>query len=127
MVWPNKKGLCIRLIRMGCVNRPFYQIGALPSTRRPHLLPDEVIGCIDPVPNEKNEIIASVDLKRLAYWMGRGAQLSNGTQRVLGLAGWIPIPPQIYIQALSQREKAQSPQTQTEDQIETVLPKKRIC
>jgi ribosomal protein S16 len=86
MVWPKKKGLCIRLIRMGCANRPFYQIGALPSTRRPHLLPDEVIGCIDPVPNEKNEIIASVDLKRLAYWMGRGAQLSNGTQRVLGLS-----------------------------------------
>ncbi len=44
-----------------------------------------------------------------------------------GLAGWIPIPPQIYIQALSEREKARSPQTQTEDEIETVLPKKRIC
>jgi hypothetical protein len=52
---------------------------------------------------------------------------SNDIITKKGLAGWIPIPPQIYIQALAQREKDRSPQTQTEEQIETVLPKKRIC
>ena len=70
---------------MGCKNRPFYQLGALPARRRPNLLPDEVLGNVDPIPNENNEIIASADLKRLSYWMGKEAMLSNGAKDVLGL------------------------------------------
>ncbi len=84
MVWPHKSGFGIRLIRMGCKNRPFYQLGALPSRRRSNLLPDEVIGNVDPIPNENNEIIACVDLKRLSYWMGKGGRLSIGAQNILG-------------------------------------------
>ena len=84
MLLPHQGGFSIRLIRMGCKNRPFYQLGALPSRRRPNLLPDEVIGNVDPIPNENNEIIACVDLKRLSYWMGKGAVFSKGAQNVLG-------------------------------------------
>lgn len=84
MVWPHKSGFGIKLVRMGCKNRPYYQIGAMPSRRRTGLLPDEVIGSLDPVPNERNEIVAAVDLSRLSYWMGRGARLSVGMQTLLG-------------------------------------------
>ena len=85
MVFPKEGALSIRLIRMGCKNRPFYQIGGLPARRRANLLPDEVIGNVDPVPNENNEIVACVDLKRLSYWMGKGGRCSWGVENVLGL------------------------------------------
>ena len=86
MVWPHKSGFGIKLVRMGCKNRPYYQIGAMPSRRRTGLLPDEVIGSLDPIPNERNEIVAAVDLSRLSYWMGRGGRLSVGMQTLLGLS-----------------------------------------
>lgn len=129
MVWPRKAGYGIKLIRMGCSNRPYYQIGAIPSTRRTGLLPDEVIGSLDPMPNERNEIVASVDLSRLSYWMGRGARLSVGMRTLLGLAGWTPVPPHVYIRAKAEREKMAQPTTKGEDddeepEIERVLPKK---
>ncbi|CAG2182358.1 unnamed protein product [Oppiella nova] len=126
---------------MGCKNRPFYQLGALPTRRRPNLLPDEVIGNVDPVPNHNNEIIACVDLKRLAYWTGKGVKFSGGAQSVLGLAGWFPIPPKTYMRALGSREKErQGMDTKASDEtaedkdkdkdefvIERVISKKRIC
>lgn len=84
MVWPHKSGFGIKLVRMGCRNRPYYQIGAMPSRRQTGLLPDEIIGSLDPIPNERNEILAAVDLNRLSYWMGRGARLSVGMQTLLG-------------------------------------------
>lgn len=84
MIWPTKSGYGIKLIRMGCKNRPYFQIGATPSQRRTGLLPDEVIGSVDPIPNERNEIVVAVDLSRLAYWMGRGGRLSDGMQTLMG-------------------------------------------
>ena len=84
MVWPHKAGFGIKMIRMGCKNRPFYQIGAMPSRRRSGLLPDEVFGSYDPIPNEHDEVIAAMDLSRLAYWQGRGASLSVGLEAILG-------------------------------------------
>lgn len=84
MVWPHKSGIGIKLVRMGCSNRPYYQIGAMPSRRRTGLLPDEVIGSFDPVPNERNEVVVAVDLSRLSYWMGRRGRLSVGMETILG-------------------------------------------
>ncbi|XP_027206231.2 mitochondrial ribosomal protein S16 [Dermatophagoides pteronyssinus] len=142
MVWPHKSGFGIKLVRMGCKNRPYYQIGAMPSRRRTGLLPDEVIGSLDPVPNERNEIVAAVDLSRLSYWMGRGARLSVGMQTLLGLAGWTPVPPHVYIKAKQERDQMfkkiqqqQQPQQQESDgddgdngeekiEIESILPKR---
>nr|XP_027206231.1 probable 28S ribosomal protein S16, mitochondrial [Dermatophagoides pteronyssinus] len=142
MVWPHKSGFGIKLVRMGCKNRPYYQIGAMPSRRRTGLLPDEVIGSLDPVPNERNEIVAAVDLSRLSYWMGRGARLSVGMQTLLGLAGWTPVPPHVYIKAKQERDQMfkkiqqqhqQQPQESDGDggdngeekiEIESILPKR---
>lgn len=84
MVWPHKSGFGIKLVRMGCKNRPYFQIGAMPSRRRTGLLPDEVIGSLDPVPNERNEIVCAIDFSRLSYWMGRDGRLSVGMETILG-------------------------------------------
>lgn len=112
----------IRLIRMGCTNRPFYQIGVSPINRRAGLPPNEVIGSYDPMPNEHNEKHFAVDLDRLAYWLGEGAAMSAGVstllgnhtgrlrtvqhelnanpnRTVLGLAGYLPIKHQTFRQA----------------------------
>ncbi|KAH9416522.1 37S ribosomal protein S16, mitochondrial [Dermatophagoides pteronyssinus] len=135
MVWPHKSGFGIKLVRMGCKNRPYYQIGAMPSRRRTGLLPDEVIGSLDPVPNERNEIVAAVDLSRLSYWMGRGARLSVGMQTLLGLAGWTPVPPHVYIKAKQEHSTTTTTQPQESDgdggdngeekiEIESILPKR---
>ncbi|OTF77991.1 28S ribosomal protein S16, mitochondrial-like protein [Euroglyphus maynei] len=137
MVWPHKSGFGIKLVRMGCRNRPYYQIGAMPSRRRTGLLPDEVIGSLDPVPNERNEIVAAVDLSRLSYWMGRGARLSVGMQTLLGLAGWTPVPPHVYIKAKQERDQMfkkiqhqqqsdtdEQQQEDNEEKIESILPKR---
>lgn len=90
MVWPFYPGIIIRVWRRGCVNRPFYLIGVSPTRRRPNQPPgtpylDEVFGCWDPMPNEKGEIIASIDLKRLVYYMGKGAYLGRKVQDILGM------------------------------------------
>ncbi|XP_054160722.1 probable 28S ribosomal protein S16, mitochondrial [Oppia nitens] len=130
----KQSSLSVRLIRMGCKNRPFYQIGALPTRRRSNLLPDEVIGNVDPIPNQNNEIIASCDLKRLAYWTGKGVVFSKGIQNILGMAGWLPIPPAIYIKALENREnkrqKTDKSEEQTEESdefvVDSLITKKRI-
>ncbi|KAH9392817.1 PREDICTED: probable 28S ribosomal protein S16, mitochondrial [Rhagoletis zephyria] len=131
MVWPHKAGFGIKLVRMGCKNRPYYQIGAMPSRRRTGLLPDEVIGSLDPIPNERNEIVAAVDLSRLSYWQGRGGRLSVGMETLLGLAGWTPVPPHVYLKAKEERDKEATAKSREgegkedeEPQVERVLPKK---
>lgn len=128
----------IRLIRMGCVNRPFYQIGVLPFKRRAGLPPNEVIGSFDPMPNERNEKLLAVDLDRLAYWIGHGAQVSRGLTTMLGesakeniahsvyhhwtkfhflftgLSGFLPIRPGVYVTAIHNRRQRLSPEPSAE-------------
>lgn len=82
--WPPKKGVQIRLVRRGCVNREFFQIGVMPVRRRPGLPPKEVIGSYDPMPNEKGEKLVALDLDRFFFWMGQGALLSRGVFTTLG-------------------------------------------
>ncbi|KAI2808128.1 hypothetical protein RDWZM_005492 [Blomia tropicalis] len=127
MVWPHKSGFGIKLVRMGCKNRPYFQIGAMPSRRRTGLLPDEVIGSLDPVPNERNEIVCAIDFSRLSYWMGRDGRLSVGMETILGLAGWTPVPPHVYIKAKEERDKqtkGTNEDAEQEPALESVLPRK---
>ena len=62
----------IRLIKMGCKNRPFYHVGVLPAPKPLERHPDEIIGSFDPMLNERNEKLLSIDLNRLAFWIGEG-------------------------------------------------------
>lgn len=74
----------IRLLRKGCSNRPFFQLGVMPADRRKELPPEEIIGSYDPMPNERNEKLLAVDFDRLAYWIGEGASMAEGVDTVLG-------------------------------------------
>lgn len=105
---PFPKGYGIRLHRIGCNNRPFYLIGAMPKSRTvgraPEQRPDEVIGSIDPMPNEHNEHVVSCDLNRLCYYLGKGAKPSKLLSHYLGLAGFYPMPPKVYVNAWRTRD-----------------------
>lgn len=108
--WPSGYG--IRLYRIGCVNRPFYLIGAMPkkipSGRKPEQRPDEVIGSIDPMPNEHGEQLVSCDLNRLCYYLGKGAKPSKLLAHYLGLSGFWPLHPKLFINSWRHREGKES-------------------
>ncbi|RWS31492.1 28S ribosomal protein S16-like protein [Leptotrombidium deliense] len=101
-----KHNLAIRLHRIGCANRPFYQIGVIPNMKRVGRIPDEVFGSYDPMPNENNEKLVAIDLDRLAYWLGQGAVPSISMKRILGLIGFFPMYPPLYKEAWEKRLKA---------------------
>lgn len=109
---PFPKGYGIRLHRTGCNNRPFYLIGAMPKKipvgYKPDKRPDEVIGSIDPMPNEHGEHIVACDLNRLCYYLGKGATPSRLLSHYLGLIGFYPMPPKVYINAWRHREGKES-------------------
>lgn len=100
---PFPSGYGIRVFRIGCNNRPFYLIGAMskkvPVSNRPERRPDEVIGSVDPMPNERGELIVACDLNRLNYYLGRGATPSSLVSHYLGLAGYLPLAPKLFINA----------------------------
>lgn len=105
---PFAKSYGIRLHRTGCANRPFYLIGAMhkkvPVGKAPERRPDEVIGSVDPMPNERGELIVSCDLNKLSYYLGKGARPSKLLAHFLGLAGFYPLHPKLYINAWRTRE-----------------------
>lgn len=105
---PFAKGYGIRLHRVGCNNRPFYLIAAMPKKvppgTQPNRRPEEVIGSIDPMPNEHGEHIVACDLNRLCYYMGKGASLSKLLTQYLGLVGFLPLHPKLLINAWRTRE-----------------------
>lgn len=98
----------VRLYRIGCNNRPFYLIGAMhkkvPVGNQLQYRPDEVIGSIDPMPNERGELIVACDLNRLSYYLGRDARPSQLLSHYLGLVGFLPLPPKVFINAWRSRE-----------------------
>lgn len=100
---PFPSGYSVRLHRIGCNNRPFYLIGAMPKKvsvgNKRNQRPDEVIGSVDPMPNEHGELIVSCDLTRLCYYLGKEARLSKLLAHYLGLVGFYPMHPKVYINA----------------------------
>lgn len=109
---PFPRGYGIRLHRIGCSNRPFYLIAAMPKKvpvgTLPHQRPDEVIGSVDPMPNEHGEHIVACDLNRLCYYLGRGATPSKLLSHYLGLAGFLPFHPKLLINSWRTRAGLQT-------------------
>jgi len=105
MVWPFPKGIVIRMHRVGCANRPFYQIGMGKKRDREGAQLEEVFGSCDSMPNEKGEVVASIDLKRVAFYLGKGADMSKSVEAILGLAGFIPLHPRLYHVTWDKRKK----------------------
>uniref|UniRef100_A0A8C5JHL4 Small ribosomal subunit protein bS16m n=1 Tax=Junco hyemalis TaxID=40217 RepID=A0A8C5JHL4_JUNHY len=86
----------IRFALGGCTNRPFFRIVAANSRRARDGKYLEQLGCLDPLPNAHGEKVAGLNLERLRYWLGCGAQLSRPAEKLLGLAGVLPLlPPEL--------------------------------
>lgn len=72
----------IRLARGGAKKRPFYNLVVADSRRSRDGRFIERIGFYDPVAPEGRERLR-VDGERLAYWKGKGAQLSDTVARLV--------------------------------------------
>ena len=72
----------IRLARSGAKKRPFYNMVVADSRCRRDGRFVERIGFYNPVASGK-EIGLRVNLERLAYWQGHGAQLSPTAARLV--------------------------------------------
>ncbi|KAJ1530400.1 hypothetical protein ONE63_005308 [Megalurothrips usitatus] len=90
--------LVIRFSRKGCANRPFYHLQLTDKGVEQWEQCIEQLGSYDPLPNERNEKLASFNFERIRYWMGEG------------LAGFLPIHPSSYIHAWQNRRRAEEPE-----------------
>ncbi len=77
----------IRLARGGSKKRPHYSIVAADSraARDGRFL--EKLGTYDPLLPKDNEGRVKLDLERVQYWLGQGAQTTDRVQRFLEAAG----------------------------------------
>ncbi len=76
----------IRLQNIGCKNRRFDRIVVQRMKHSPNA--NEIIenlGSYDPMPNDKNEVLIALNLKRLRYWIGtEGVVINPWVQKLLG-------------------------------------------
>lgn len=66
----------IRLTRRGAKNSPFYHVVVTDSRRRQGGLSLEQVGFFNPVAR-KGDTKIKLDLPRIDYWLGQGAQQSE--------------------------------------------------
>ncbi|KAL3285847.1 hypothetical protein HHI36_000367 [Cryptolaemus montrouzieri] len=98
-----KSAKIIRFARKGCANRPFFHI-VVTEVKRDQTDPViEQVGTFDPLPNEYNEKLCSLNFERIKHWIGNGATVSRPVQELLGLSGFFPIHPRTYMQAWRNR------------------------
>ncbi|XP_075216242.1 mitochondrial ribosomal protein S16 [Lycorma delicatula] len=95
----------IRFVRHGCRNRPFYYISVFMKRRNQYDQSIEQLGSFDPLLNQNNERLCSLNIERIQYWFGEGATVSKPVSQLLGLAGLLPIHPLSYMKAWRNRKK----------------------
>jgi small subunit ribosomal protein S16 len=66
----------IRLTRRGATNQPFYHVVVTDSRKRQGGLSLEHVGFFNPIAR-KGEQKLRLDLPRIDYWVGKGAQPSD--------------------------------------------------
>ncbi|HPC83168.1 MAG TPA: 30S ribosomal protein S16 [Thermoanaerobaculaceae bacterium] len=66
--------LMIRLRRMGSNRRPVYRVVVSDGRRTPTAAVLEEVGFYNP---RSNPAEVTLDRERIAYWLGRGAQMSE--------------------------------------------------
>jgi small subunit ribosomal protein S16 len=77
----------IRLARGGSKKRPHYAIVAADSRSPRDGRFIEKLGTYDPLLPKDNEGRVKIDLERVQYWLGQGAQATDRVQRFLESAG----------------------------------------
>ncbi|XP_078034529.1 mitochondrial ribosomal protein S16 [Augochlora pura] len=96
----------IRLVRLGCANRPFYHIVVMHTKQDQHKPPIEQLGSYDPMENKFNEVLIALNFQRIQHWIGQGVAISNPVAELFGLAGFYPIHPRTIMHAWRNRRKA---------------------
>jgi small subunit ribosomal protein S16 len=66
----------IRLTRRGARNQPFYHVVVTDSRKRQGGLSLEHVGYFNPIAR-RSETKLKLDLPRIDYWVGKGAQQSD--------------------------------------------------
>ena len=77
----------IRLARGGSKKRPHYSIVAADSRSPRDGRFIEKLGTYDPLLAKDNEGRVKIDLERVQYWLGQGAQTTDRVARFLEAAG----------------------------------------
>ena len=77
----------LRLARAGSKKRPFYRIVAADSRMPRDGRYIEKIGTYNPLLAKDNEERVKMDLERVKYWLGEGAQVTDRVSRFLEAAG----------------------------------------
>ncbi len=116
----------IRLQNIGCKNRRFDRIVVQRMKHSPNANDIiENLGSYDPMPNDKNEILVALNLKRLRYWIGtEGVVINPWVQKLLGKkkttlkynnyfvllgrCGFFPVDPADYVDAYRARKRAEN-------------------
>ncbi|GAB2717417.1 30S ribosomal protein S16 [Halomonas garicola] len=76
----------IRLARSGAKKRPFYHLSVTDSRRARDGRFIERVGFFNPVARGQEERLR-IDLDRISYWQGHGAQLSDRVAELVKEAG----------------------------------------
>lgn len=66
----------------------------------------EQVGTYDPIPNQFNQQMVSLNYERIRHWMGSGAHLSKPVAELLGISGFLPVYPKTYMDAWRNRKAA---------------------
>jgi small subunit ribosomal protein S16 len=80
----------IRMSRQGRRNRPHYRVGVFDSRTRRDGPPIEYLGHYDPLVADDQQKV-SLDLERVAYWLGQGARVTDTVRSFLVKRG-VAIP-----------------------------------
>ncbi|XP_035215575.1 probable 28S ribosomal protein S16, mitochondrial [Stegodyphus dumicola] len=107
--------LAIRLLRKGCANRPFYHIVVVPVLDRCVSEGIELIGIYDPLPNERNEKLISLNIDRFKYYVAQGAWVKTQVAMLLGAAGVWPLHPHSLTLAWRARQRQVASETNSSE------------
>ena len=80
----------IRLARGGSKKRPFYAIVAADSRMRRDGRFIEKLGTYNPMLPKDSEERVKMNMERVKYWLGEGAQPTDRVSRMLEAAGELP-------------------------------------
>ena len=80
----------IRLARGGSKKRPFYRIVAADSRMPRDGRYIEKLGTYNPLLAKDSEERVKMDVERVQYWLGQGAQPTDRIARMLEAAGVVP-------------------------------------
>jgi small subunit ribosomal protein S16 len=75
----------IRLTRRGAKNTPFYHVVVTDSRKRQGGKSLEMVGFFNPVAR-KGDTKLKLDLPRIDYWLGKGAQQSDRVKQLVTTA-----------------------------------------